>query len=276
MALIATGTGLFWHNTGTSYEVTSLRGQPTQLYGKGLYRYDTLMIGAGFKGQDLVTLFLGIPLLIFSVSLSSGGSLIGHLLLMGTLGFFLYIYASLALGAAYNPLFLIYVVLLSACLITFALTFSAIDQATLAQHISTNAPHQELVIFMIISGLVTMVVWGAPLISALIKNTPPKILETYTTPVTSALDLAIITPATIISGVLIGQGATLGYMIAFPLLILIMMLVPLITLSTFFQKAAGVHLTRGEMIGPIAGFLILGLVAITLTYSLIQSISTVI
>jgi len=36
------------------------------------------------------------------------GSMGGQLLLTGTLGYFLYLYASMALGAAYNRLFVVY------------------------------------------------------------------------------------------------------------------------------------------------------------------------
>lgn len=49
-----------------------------------------------------MVLFLGIPLLVVSIVLYQRGSLAGVLLLTGILGYFLYVYASMALGAAYK------------------------------------------------------------------------------------------------------------------------------------------------------------------------------
>ncbi|MBE9171522.1 hypothetical protein IQ238_29940 [Pleurocapsales cyanobacterium LEGE 06147] len=87
-----------------------------EIYGRGLYRYDTLFIGAGNRGTDAVTLFLGIPLLIFCIWLYRRGSLRGALLLIGTLVYFLYVYGSYALAIAYNNFFFVYIILFSASL----------------------------------------------------------------------------------------------------------------------------------------------------------------
>ena len=117
---------------------------------------------------------------------------------------------------------------------------------------------------MLAAGLITLFVWGAPLINALINDSPPDKMDSYTTMVTYALDLAIITPATILCAVLVLRSNPLGYVIASPLLILLVLLVPVIILSTIFQRSAGVPLTTGEMIGPVAGFVVLGLIAVWL------------
>jgi hypothetical protein len=53
-------------------------------------------------------LILGVPLLAVSVLLHLRGSLRGRFLLLGTLGFLLYVSAGYALGAvAYNEMFLV-------------------------------------------------------------------------------------------------------------------------------------------------------------------------
>jgi len=272
LAATAAGVGLFWRGSGNPHPFTTLRGQTAQISGRGLYRYDTVLMAEGFKGQDAVILFAGLPLLLVSVLLYSRGSLVGTLLLMGTLGFFLYVYMSMLLGAAYNRLFLLYVALFSASLFAFTLVFTSIDRDLLAARLATGAPRVGLAVFMFASGLVTLTVWGAPLVSALIKDSTPDRLDTYTTPVTFALDLAIITPAAILSGALILQGAALGVLIAVPLLVLILMLVPLIILSTIFQRSAGVQFTTGEMIGPVAGFVVLGLIAAWFLVALLRAV----
>jgi hypothetical protein len=49
-------------------------------------------------------------------------------------------------------------------------------------------------LFMFASGLVTLVIWLTPLLSALVQGQPPALLNSSTTMVTDALDLGIITP----------------------------------------------------------------------------------
>jgi hypothetical protein len=87
---------------------TTVHGTVVELYGGGLYGSDTVFAAAGQRGTDAVTLVLGIPLLVASILRYRRGSLRGGLLLTGTLGYFLYVYAGPALGTVvYNELFLV-------------------------------------------------------------------------------------------------------------------------------------------------------------------------
>jgi hypothetical protein len=274
LALVAASIGLFWQGGEGPFSFTTLRGQTAQIYGQGLYRYDTLFTGAGNRGTDAVTLFLGVPLLVLSTLLYQRGSLRGGLLLSGALTYFLYVYASYALGAtAYNELFLVYVALFSASLFAFVSVFRSIGIQLLPSPVPTRLPRRGLAVFMFASGVVTLVVWLGPLVGALVQGGPPERLDTYTTPVTYALDLAIITPAVFLSGVLILRRAPLGYLIAFPLLVLEAMLAPVITAQTVSQISAGVELAPGEIVGPIAGFVVLALVAIWFIAAILRNIS---
>jgi hypothetical protein len=167
----------------------------------------------------------------------------------------------MALGAAYNRLFIVYIALFSVSLFAFIQAFSSVDLTTIQSQIPSGLPTRGLAIFMVIAGIVTVFAWGSPLVSAFLKDLPPERLDSYTTMVTYALDLAIITPASVLCAVLVFRGNPSGYVIATSLLALIIMLTPQIVLSTVFQRSAGVPLTPGEMIGPVSGFVLLGIVA---------------
>lgn len=271
LALVAAGAGLLGQE-GAPTSFTTLRGETVTLYGRGLYRLDSLMAGAGYLGQDAVVLFLGLPLLLYATYLYRRRSLRGSLLLTGTLGVFLYVYASMAFGAAYNPLFLLYTGLFSASLFAFVLAFTSIDLEALVTHIRPEIPRRGPAIFMFAGGLITLFVWGGPLLSALLNGGAPAPLDAYTTMVTSAFDLAVITPSCFITGSLLWKRRPLGLVLAFPLLVLIIMLVPMIILMTLSQLAAGVVFTIPEIVGPIAGFAILGLFAIWVLVALLRHI----
>lgn len=273
LALVAAGSGLFWQGEGGTFTFTTLRGETVEMYGRGLYRYDTLFTGAGNRGTDAITLLLGIPFLLLSLRLYRRGSLRGGLLLAGVIAYFLYVYASLALSAAYNNLFLVYIVLFSASLFALLLAFASVNLQALPAHFLPRLPRLSVAVFMFASGLVTFVVWLGPLLSALLQDEPPHLLGSYTTKVTDVLDLGIITPATFAAGLLILRRAALGYLVALALLVLEVSLAPLIAAQTISQVSAGVSFSTGEIVGPMAGFVVLALLAIRFIVALLRNIA---
>jgi hypothetical protein len=274
LALVAAGAGLLWPSQGDPVSFTTVHGQVAELYGSGLYRYDTVFVAAGQRGTDAVTLLLGIPLLVASTLRYRRGSLRGALVLNGTLGYFLYVYASMALGTVvYNELFLVYVVLFSASLFAFVLAFAGIDRTAMAARFSAAMPRRGPVVFLFASALVTLVVWSTPVIDALIRGTTPARLDMYSTPVTTALDLAVITPAALLAGVLILRFVALGYLLAVSLLVLEVMLAPLLAAQTASQLGAGVTFPAGQIVGPIAGFATVALIAIWVLVAILRNIA---
>jgi hypothetical protein len=273
LALVASGLALFWQDGPRPSAFRTVRGDTVQLYGHGLYQYDTLFFGAGNRGADVVTLFVAVPLLLVCLLLYWRGSLRGRLLLIGILTYFLYVYASLAFGAAYNALFLVYVGLFSASLFALLLTFTSIDHGVFESRLSPRLPSRGPAAFMFASAAVLVVLWlGLGLLPAMISGQPPKLLDSYTTLTTYVLDLGIITPATFVTGLLLMRRKALGYLMAFSLLGIILMLVPTIAAQTVSQLSAGVSLTPGEIVGPVGGFVILGLFAAWVLIALLRPI----
>lgn len=272
LSLIATISPLFIIEKGDFFSFTSLRGEEVLIFGEGIYKFDTVFSASGYKGQDYVTLFLGIPLLLATLFFYKKRPLKGGLLLLAIIASFLYVYASMSLGAAYNPLFIIYVLLFSACFFCFIVIFTNLKLENLPGDIQDDLPRTVPAIYLFICGVVTLVVWLVPLIFSAIHQTPPKILGHYTTMVTDALDLAIITPATFLAGWLIFKKKLTGYKMAFPLIGIIIFLLPVIALSTFIQTLNGISYSMGEVIGPISGFLLLGLFGIWVMWSILRKL----
>lgn len=260
-ALVVAGVGLFL-DQGQSFTHTSPRGEAAQMYGIGLYRFDTLLTGAGFRGQDFVTLVLGVPLLIAALALYARGSRRGGVLLLAVLAFFLYVYISMALSAAYNNLFLVYVVLMSASFFALVRAYTSMDLVALFAETADRLPRRGPALLLIGGGALTFFVWISPIAAALAQGKTPELLGPYTTFVTYALDLGIITPACIIAGVQMLRRKEAGYTIGIPLLGIIVMLLPVIVASTVSQVRAGFQFTIGQMIGPVAGFGVVGALAI--------------
>lgn len=213
LALFAACMGLFYQAPGASYVYTNHRGETATINGHGLYYYDTLSSAAQMQGNDIVTLVVGLPLLALSTWLAFHGSLRGHLLLTGTLGFFLYTYMSMSMLTSYNPLFLVYVTLFSLSLFAFILSMMAFDLQTLPQHFSSSLPLGWIAGLLFFVGGFLAFAWVGKIVPPLLQNQTP-ILENTTTLVIQAMDLGLILPLAVVAGILLLRRSAWGYLLA--------------------------------------------------------------
>lgn len=274
LAAVATASGLFWPGDGATIPFTTPRGETVTLFGQEPYRYDSLLIGAGFRGADAIALFLAVPLLVYSTFRYWRGSLRGAFLLMGALAYFLYNYASMAFGAAYNNLYLVYVALFSASLFAFVLSFTAIEVDRLPAHIASDMPHRAIAVFMFVTGLIFLIVWlGVGILPALSRGEPPGELGNYTTLVTHALDLGILMPVSVLAGFLLLRRAPLGYLLAFNVLILGIFVVGLsVPAATVSQLLAGYQFEVAQIVAFVVPFVVLGLLALWLAATFLRNV----
>jgi hypothetical protein len=273
LALVAAGIGLFYRDGGDVFSFTTLHGQSVQIYGQGLYRYDIPITAVGYRAGDAVTLFLAVPLLIISLLFYGRGQLRGGLLLTGVLAYFLYTYGSMAFGAAYNPLFLVYIVLFSASLFALVLSLMSFDVQELSAHFSTGLPRRGIGLFLIVSGVILALVWLVlSLVPALLAGIVPLEVASYTTFITGVVDIGIVAPALILSGVLLLRNAPLGYLLASTMLVFTMTLGTNLLVAGIAQVVAGV-VSMGQFLGFTVPFAILTLIAIWLTIVLFRSCS---
>ena len=213
LALVAASIGLLYQDGGSSYSFTTLHGQTVQINGQGVYHFDTVASASQERGQDVVTLFLGIPLLLLSLFLYLRGSLRGQLFLTGTLGYFLYTYGSMAFLTTYNQLFLVYVTLFSTSLFAFVIAFTSIDMRTLPSHFSPHLPRRSIAVFLLAIGVFLLLMWLGLIVPPLAQGQTPQGLESTTTLVIQVLDLGIIVPVAFLSGILLLRRAPLGYLL---------------------------------------------------------------
>ena len=275
LAFVAAGVGLFYQDGGSAYAFTTLHGQSVQIYGQGLYRYDIPVSAVGYRAGDAVTLVLAIPLLIISSVLYQRGQLRGGLLLAGVLAYFLYSYGSMAFGAAYNPLFLVYVVLFSASLFAFVLSLTSFVVPELPTHFSSDLPRRSIGIFLMVSGGILALVWLAlSLVPALLRGTAPLEVASYTTFITAAIDIGIVAPTLIISGALLFRNAPIGYLLSSTLLVFTVTLGTSLLLAGIAQVLMGV-VTIGQFMGFTVPFVILTLIAFGFTMILFRKCSNV-
>jgi len=274
LGFMAATLGLVWPSglPVSDTTTTSVHGETVTLLGNGLYRFDALFIGAGFLGQDVITLIIAVPaLLLTSWRARSKGRIYWLVFRLAVTAFFAYIYGTMALGAAYNELFLLYAATLSAALFSLVLSARELHARLFAiwPLVAQSLPRNASATLLLICGSFTGLIWALPLIAGLIGGTPPPYLFHATTKVTEALDLAIIVPSSGLAAVLILQNRLDGYVLSIPLFGLLALLFPTITASTISQLRAGVTFSPPEIIGPIGGFLVFGVLAALVLWRII-------
>ena len=202
-SIIATSYAIYSNQGPGEYEYQSIFGETVSIYGKGLYKHDSVSMAAQAIAQDYVTLFLGVPLLVFSLYLSRKGRLKGHLLLTGTLGYFLYTYASYSFLSMYNPMFLVYVILMSASFFAFTLAMMSFEIAKLPLFFKEKLPVKLIGGFLLFASFVFGMMWLAKIVQPFINHSPTEGIEHYTTLVIQALDLGFVVPVGIVAGILL-------------------------------------------------------------------------
>jgi len=274
LGAVYAGVGLFWQDGGSPFTFTTLHGKTVEMYGQGLYRNDSAFKAPILRGTDAATLFVCVPVLLIAVLLYRRGSLHGGLLLASMLAYFLYNSASLAFGAAYNNLLLVYIACFSASLFGFVLAFRSIDLDTLGKLTSSKFPRKRIAVFLFFAGL-SLTIWFVDIISALAAGTVPPNLGPYTTEATYAIDLGIIFPTAYLAGVLVWRRNPLGTLLASVLIIVNVSIGLVVASQSIMQALNGIILTPAEYAAYVAPFVTLSLIATWLVILLFRNISNI-
>ena len=269
LALFAVSMGMFYETPGEPYPLTSFRGEEVIINGHGLNYYDTVSSAAQMQGNDIITLIVGLPLLVISTWLAFKGSLRGRLLLTGTLGFFLYTYMSMSMLTAYNALFLVYVALFTMSLYAFILSMLSFDLADLPRHFSEKLQRGWIAAVLFAVGGFLSLAWVGRVIPELMNPQTPAALENTTTRVIQAMDLALIAPLAILSGVLLLRSSAWGFLLASVAVLKGLTMALAVSAMAINMAVQGVPDSLGIMIP----FLILTVLNLITAFLLIRNIS---
>ena len=245
LALVAALAGL-WPAAGQSYPLTSFRGEHVTINAAGLYYWDTVSTVAQMQANDLVTLLLGLPLLAFSFWLARRGSLRGQLLLAGTLGFFLYTYMSMCFGAAYNRLFLVYVLLFGLSLYAFILTMLTFDLAALPQRFDARLPRRWIAGLLLFAATFLALAWLGRIAPSLYGDAMPP-LENITSLFIQAMDLVLVVPLCVLAAVLLLRRSAWGYLLASVALLKFITMGTAVSVMALNMARVGVPVTVVEL-----------------------------
>lgn len=248
LAGVAAGFGVFWQGSDPHTSFVTQRGQTVDIQGSGLYKYDSVLLASQGIAQDVVTLFMGVPLLVISLWLYRRNLLRGKLLLAGTLAYFLYTYILYAFNTAFNSLFLVYVALSSLSLFALLLTLMSVEIAGLPGHFTSKLPRKSIITFLFIAASFLLVAWLGRIGPAYLDNKPPVGLENATTLGIQVMDLGLIVPMGYLGGYMLLKRNAWGYLISAVMLVKVFTLGTALCAMIIGQLIANVEVAVVEVI----------------------------
>lgn len=264
--------GLFISGGEGTYIFTNRYGHEIEMYGKGIYQYDSRLAGAGFRGTDVVTLLVAIPMLVVSYFQSRRGSLRGSIFLIASLFYFTYYGASMTFAASFNSLFLVYIGLFSTSLFTLIVMLMNFNSADLVRRIKNKFPHRGIAIFLLVVGIGTLFLWISELIGPIFRGGAPEIIGPYTTLFTHGFDSAVITPTAVMTGIFLLKRKSWGYSLSAPLMIFCTMIGLVVIGQTISQTIEGIVFPMNVYIGMIGSWVVMGAFAIYFTIAYFRNL----
>jgi hypothetical protein len=176
----------------------------------GVYR-DNALVAAGWLGNDLVTVAVGLPVLVASGIAASRGSARAWLVWLGAVEYLLYNYAFYLFGTHFNALFLAYVALVAGSIYALAAALVSADLSSLPP---PRAP-RAVAAWMAAVAVVLGGLWTATSAAFWFTGTPPAIVETigHPTNLIAALDLTLVVPLNALGAWLLWRRSPWGLVV---------------------------------------------------------------
>ena len=177
---------------------------------------DAAVTAGNARGTDLVILAVAIPALLISMALAARGSLRAQVVWLGALGYILYNAVFFAFAVVFNPLFLVYVGVLSLALWALVALLLAVDVARLRAGFSRGLQVRAIALYLIVTTLLFALTWLRDIVPALFSGLTPVSLQgtkMLTNPI-QVVDLAVGFPLTILAAVWLWRRRAWGYALA--------------------------------------------------------------
>lgn len=175
---------------------------------KGLYR-DSAPIKIAWLGNDLVTFFVVVPLLLASLFYAQRGSERAQLVWMGLLGYMVYNYAFYLFGASFNLFFLLYVALFSLSICALVQGLASLNARRISKEFTRQTPVRGISVFLLFISIPLGIVEISQCLQFVLHGEVPEV-----PPLIFALDLSVVVPGTALAAVLLWRRRPWGYVLA--------------------------------------------------------------
>lgn len=266
---IAAAVGIFSDAGPGEFEYKTIRGATVVIYGKGLYKHMSADVAVQGIAQDVVTLFLGVPLLLVALLGYRKESIKSRFLLTGVTGYFFVTYLFYTAMGMYNELFLVYVTLLGLTFFALYNLLASFDSEKVLTYFPIKTPVKFVGGFLIFNSVVITLMWLGHIIPPLLDGTIyPAELHHYTTMIVQGFDLGLLLPVSFVAGLLLIKRKPVGIIAGVPYIIFLSILMTALTAKIVAMGITGVEVFPAVVIIPL-----FNLITIYCTVLILKNIS---
>jgi hypothetical protein len=207
---------------------------------RSVYR-DNDFVKMTWLGNDAVTLFLAVPILVAALIFSQRGSLKAQLVWMGVLDYMLYNYAFYLFGTAFNEFFLIYVALLGLSIFALIFGLANLDVNGISQQASERMPVRWIGGYFLFVAFGLGAVYLSQSIGFIFTGQVPSIVTISGNPtnIVFALDLTLLVPWLVLGALWLMKRRPWGFIITGILCVKGPLYTFVLTVNTLLTMRAG-------------------------------------
>lgn len=231
-----------------------------------LYR-DNAFVTTTWKGNDMITLFLVIPVFITALIFTVRGSIRAKLVLIGVLDYALYNYGFYLFGTSFNVFFLLYVTLFGLSIFALILNVTSIDLDQIKQYTHPDMPVKFIAGYMLFVAFGLSLAYMLQSIGFIFTGELPDIITRSGNPtsIVFALDLTLLIPFFILGACWLLKRNPWGLVITSAILVKGPLYTIILALNTLLVSRLEGQTDFGQLSLWI-GLTIFGLIAVFLTY----------
>ena len=221
------------------------------------YARENSLYAAQGIGQDIVNLFIVVPILLLAAFFAWRKSKLGLLIWSGAIFYLAYSYTIYSFGLHFNNLFIAYCLILGLSFYSLVYFLISSLRENVSQWFASDVSTKPTGIFLVVIAVLFYFIWLSEIIPAILINATPKsIIESglLINPV-HVLDIAICLPALIVTGIALIKKKNIGFLLAPTMLLFCIFMAVAIAAMLITMKAKG--LDTNLVLTAIFGFITL-------------------
>lgn len=270
LIIIAALIGIFYSSNGMRFQVTNMYGDTVDIYGNGIYAYNSILNVSSRLGADVTGIIAAVILIVST--LLKNRPLWVEIIRTSVIICLAYYSSLLLFGVTMNRLYFLYAACFGVALFT---SFIAVKDLFSIIKISKALKEEKfkgLAVFLIITSVIVALVWVSCVLPAVLNGNFGSLLGIQTNEITYGIDFSITCPLLIMCAVWILQKKELGYKVALILLNLLIFVALLVIMQRAYCIKLGVEIPIQALISLIISFIVLGVIALYFEIKLIKKL----
>lgn len=270
LVIIAALIGMFYTNNGTSFKVVNMYGDTVNVFGNGIYAYNSVLNVSSRLGADVTGIIVSVLLII--LTLWKNKPLWAEILRTSQIICLAYYSSLLLFGLSMNQLYFLYAICFGIAIFTSFMAVNNLFKMIVIPEALKEKASKGTAVFLIVTAIIVALVWISCVLPVVINGEFGSLLGIQTNEITYGIDFSITCPLFIICGIWILRKKDIGYKVAPLLLNMLVFIAILVILQRAYCIKLGIAIPFQQLISLIISFVVLGVIALYLNIKLIKKL----